>query len=100
MSITITSAINANDAAAPNGQSRAEVNWFWITLPIITVLLPPSRIGRVRYAPRQVMKTRIDPARMPGALSGMMIRVSVTHGDAPRSAEASSRLLSSFSSVV
>ena len=38
-------AINVSDTAEPKGQSRAVVNWFWIRLPIMTDLPPPSRSG-------------------------------------------------------
>ena len=36
-------AISASDKAAPKGQSRDAVNWFWTRLPMSTVLLPPSK---------------------------------------------------------
>ena len=42
---TITIAIRTSETAEPKGQSRAVVNWFWIRLPIMTVLPPPSRSG-------------------------------------------------------
>src|SRR5262249_21044798 len=48
---------------------------------------------------RQGTKTRIAPARIPGAHSGIVTRHSATSGFAPRSAAASSKLLSSRSSV-
>ena len=43
--------ISTKDAAEPNGQLRAEVNWFCTRLPIITCLAPPSR-SEVRKDPR------------------------------------------------
>ena len=40
---SIAMAISANDKAAPKGQSRDAVNWFWTRLPMSTVLLPPNK---------------------------------------------------------
>src|ERR1700722_15561223 len=37
--------INTSEAAEPNGQSRAVVNWFCTRLPSITVFPPPRRSG-------------------------------------------------------
>ncbi len=85
-------------AAAPKGQSRAVENWFWIRLPIMTVLPPPIRSG-VRYAPRQGTNTRIAPAMMPALVIGIVTRVKARKGRAPRSAAASSSAGSSRSRI-
>src|SRR5262249_20881852 len=94
----ITTAITASDTADPKGQSRAVVNWFCTRLPTMTVLPPPSRPG-CRNAPTQGMKTRMDPARIPGAESGITTRSRTENGFAPKPAAASRKDGSCRSSV-
>ena len=97
MTATSTSAISANDTAEPNGQLRAEVNWFCTRLPIITCLAPPSR-SEVMNEPSAGTKTSRQPAITPGSESGSVTRKKRAPGRAPSTSAASSRAGSSFSS--
>ena len=77
------------------GQSRLEKNSSQSTRPIISVSGPPSSAG-ITNSPIAGMKTSMEPAMMPGIESGSVTWKKVASGRAPRSAEASSRLSSSF----
>ena len=67
------------------------------TLPIISVSVPPKRSG-ITNSPTAGMNTSRQPATMPGSDSGRVTVRKAANGLAPRSAAASSRLVSSFSS--
>ena len=85
-------------SAAPNGQSRACMNWFWITLPISGTRAPPMR-SVMANMPTAGTNTSSVPAAMPGSVSGMMTAENTRRGPAPRSWAASIRLPSSFSTL-
>ena len=71
-------------SAAPNGQSRACRNWFWMTLPIMGTLAPPIR-SVMANMPIAGTKTNSVPAVMPGMVSGTMTAENARTGPAPRS---------------
>src|SRR5690606_3048249 len=92
---TTTATSMAMATAAATGQSRLAKNSFQRTRPIISVSGPPRSSGMTN-SPIAGMKTSMKPATMPGSVSGSVTRRNVTEARAPRSAEASSRLSSSF----
>jgi hypothetical protein len=94
---TTTSMAMATEAA--RGQLAAVKNSSQRTRPIISVSGPPRRDGMTN-SPMAGMKTSMEPAMIPGSDSGRVTERKVRSGRAPRSAEASSRELSSFTSVV
>ena len=55
--------------AAPNGQSRLDMNRIWMTLAIVIVWTPPSRSG-VTKSPIAGMKVSRAAAMMPGIVRG------------------------------
>ena len=61
------------DSAAPNGQLRPALNCSSIRLPSIIFLPPPRTLG-ITKAPNEGMKTRMDPAMIPGFTNGMITR--------------------------
>ncbi|MNY74322.1 hypothetical protein D3C86_2133230 [compost metagenome] len=77
----------------------AEKNSSQSTRPIIKVSGPPRSEGMTN-SPMAGMKTSMEPAMMPGSDSGRVMKRKVWTGRAPRSAEASNRETSSFTSVV
>src|SRR5690606_22067963 len=85
-------------SAEATGQSRLMKNSSHSTLPIISVSGPPRRSGTTN-SPAAGMKTRREPARMPGRESGSVTEKNARRGGAPRSAAASRSVASSFSSV-
>ena len=84
------------DSAEPKGQSRAERNWFCMTLPTRAAFAPPMTSGTTNM-PREEMKTNTVPAAMPGIVRGRVIFRNAVTGEAPRSAAASKSLRSSCS---
>ena len=87
------------ESTAPRGQFLAERNWFLIRLPMYMVFAPPI-ISEIKKKPRDGINVWMEPAKIPGMVSGRMTRVKVCARDAPRSLAASRRDLSSFSMEV
>jgi hypothetical protein len=86
------------DNADPNGQSWAARNWLLIMFPIISDF-PPPRIAGVTNAPKDGMKTSIDPATTPGKDRGQMTREKTFRPGAYKSLAASNRLGSNRSNA-
>ncbi|MCY1218759.1 hypothetical protein D9M72_307090 [compost metagenome] len=82
--------------ALPNGQLRDCRNRSTRALPTKNTL-PPPRMAGIRNSPMSRMNTSMLPVMTPGAESGRVTRRKVSKAPAPRSDEASSRRLSSFS---
>ena len=74
------------------------MNWFWDHVADHHRFPAAQEIGREKRAEAGDEHQNV-PARMPGVQSGTVIRVSVDQGFAPRSAAASSRLVSMRSRV-
>src|SRR3546814_3881313 len=90
--IGMTSTSSRRTATAEeSGQSRLLKNSLHSVLPIIRVSDPPSRSGMTN-SPTAGMKTRKQPAMMPGSDSGTVTNQNAFMGRQPRSAAASSRL--------
>ncbi|MCY1555849.1 hypothetical protein D9M68_925450 [compost metagenome] len=64
--------ITVIESAEPSGQFRPWPNCSSIRLENIMFLPPPRTLGETK-APIAGMKTRIEPAMMPGLASGRMI---------------------------
>src|SRR5580700_10426188 len=80
-----------NEMAAPSGQSYAAPNRLTTTFEIIMPLGPPSSSG-ARKSPRLSTKAKVAPASTPGNARGRITVRKMRKPDAPRSAEASTRL--------
>src|SRR5262249_25345758 len=91
------SASIATATAEAAGQSWFSKNSSQSTLPIISVSGPPSSSG-ITNSPTAGMNTSREPAAIPGEESGKVTERKARQGRAPRSAAASSRIQSSFSS--
>src|SRR3954454_17897700 len=87
MPITTTGTV-AN--AAANGTLLATPTLRYTTLPMMSELAPPTRVGGM-YSPTVSEKVKIDPATTPVSASGSSTRRNVVGDLAPRSPEASSR---------
>ena len=95
---TVIDRISTIAIADPKGQSRESRNCWPIRLPAKIVLSPP-RITGFRYSPISGMNTSSEPATMPGAASGRVIRRNARRGLSPRSSAASTSDQSSRSSA-
>ena len=91
--------IKIMEEAEPKAGSRASKNWRWIKLPTRITCRPP-RMSETTKAPITGMKTKIVPATTPGSESGRITFKKVLTIFAPKSAAASNRLPSIFSSEV
>ena len=82
------------ESAEPKGQLRALRNWFCIRLPMSGDLAPTMTSGMTNI-PRVEMKTSMEPAAIPGRVSGRVILKNDLSGVAPRSEAAYKRRRSS-----
>src|ERR1019366_8941531 len=80
-----------SEIAAPSGQSYAAPNRLTTTLEIMMPPGPPSSSG-ARKSPRLSTKAKVAPASTPGNARGRITVRKMRKPDAPRSAEASTRL--------
>jgi hypothetical protein len=87
--------IKTKDRLDPKGQSLALKYWSYIKFPIIKNFPPPNKSGVIKF-PILNTKTKTNPAATPGRVNGSIILKKVENDLAPRSFEASIRLLSNF----
>src|ERR1700722_15667062 len=84
--------------AEATGQSWLPKNSSQRTRPIMRLSGPPNKEGMTN-SPTAGMKTNMEPAITPGSDSGRVTSRKARHGGEPKSADASSKVESSFSSV-
>ena len=99
MTAISATASTTKETADPRAKSSEFLKIVTWRLPIIVAFAPPSRAG-VTNSPSVGTNTKMTAAWTPARLSGSVTRRNVVQGPAPRSIDASSREVPSFSSDV
>ena len=99
MILRIMNIISTRDSPLPKCQLEALVNSCSMTLPIKSILLPPSKVEITKVVSAGT-NTIVIPLTIPGKLSGRVIFKKVCIPFAPKSLAAFMTLLSIFISTL